>query len=140
MNVICASTSLSIARSAFQFILHHALLWQSQPHQCGLLGIDVANNAVIQHSPLCSSAQKAEIIIQTWQDKGIVCVGLYYFSPEVDISHLLTVIPSTYIELFACLDEKGRLDLFAKQRDVASTQQQSITLTLTEDGQSATNV
>ncbi len=140
MNVICVPTPLSIARFAFQFILHQALLADKHQARCGLLGVSAAKPDVLQHVLLCASEQRREAILAAWEKDDICCAGLFSFAEDVDIRHLMSGMPQPYIALLACLDEKGRLDLLAKQHVATSDSPLVIALTMTEDGQFATNV
>ena len=126
--------SLSIARSAFQFILHHALQAGKQKESWGLLGSKALNLRHID-SIACLPEKSAGQTLPHWLGDDVICAGIFYLQGEAVSETMLACVPDDYVELAVCLDEKGRLDLFAFQCVRGSDEKIPCTVTMIEDGQ-----
>jgi len=136
MDDLSATSSLSIARSAFQFILHHALLSTPPQSCCGLLGSHDAYMDNIEHVTLVGNALDGQRCLSRWQAKRVACVGMFHVASDHDVdASLLQCMPDVYIKLSVSLDEKGRLDVFAYQCRAASDEKIRLDMVMIEDGQ-----
>ncbi|MDX8382895.1 MAG: hypothetical protein R8M45_02365 [Ghiorsea sp.] len=130
--------SLSIARSAFQFILHQALQAAEQQTSYGLLGSKISSKHCIEYISMLPVASTMDTS-SCWQAEDVVCMGLVHLHGEQVSEAMLACVPKHYVELAVCLDEKGRLDLFAFQCVLGSDEKIACAVTMIEDGQALAN-
>ena len=123
-----------ITRSAFQNILHLALVADGTRACIGLLGSGSAGQ--IQTIHLVRSAEELTRKLTSWQRENINCVGLFHLERETPATYLKDIMPELYIDASVNLDEKGRLDVLAYQVSKATNQKQHLSLDMIEDGHS----
>ena len=129
-------TPSHISRSAFQWILHQALVADERYVYRGLIGASEQDSRCIEKVAMVKDEQDIEHTLEVWNDLGMKCLGFFHFENEDISATLLSQMPSHYIELQVRLAEKGRLDLLAFSCDKESGDVVKVNLDLIEDGQS----
>jgi len=123
-----------ITRSAFQNILHLALVAGDTRACAGLLGSGFTGQ--IQTIQSVRSVEELTLHLSLWQKENINCVGLFHLEQETPAIYLKDIMPELYIDASVNLDEKGRLDVLAYQVSKSTNQKQHLSLDMIEDGHS----
>ncbi|MDQ7003968.1 MAG: hypothetical protein Q9N67_03175 [Ghiorsea sp.] len=124
-----------ISRSAFQWILHQALVADERYTYRGLIGSLAQDMPTIQKVAMVKEDEDIQQTLDVWSDLDIQCLGFFHFEEDAASSELVDVMPDEYIELKVRLSEKGRLDLLAYHCNKSSESVEKINLDLIEDGQ-----
>ncbi|MDX8388244.1 MAG: hypothetical protein R8M46_06910 [Ghiorsea sp.] len=134
MNDLLVQTPQFIARSVIQTMLHQALISDNGRPCMGLLCAS-ADGLTIQDIVLVNQPQPLAGVMKKIQTKGLECAGFFYKKNEKPSEEFLSELPGFHTELCVNLDEAGRLDLLAFQKDKGNDTNLEITLILIEDGQ-----
>ena len=126
-----------ITRSAFQNILHQALITGEDANCFGVLGSN--DSSEIQSIQLVRNADVLAQSLKDWEKQNIACIGLFYLHHKDAPDYIYAAMPASYISLSVNLDEKGRLDLLAfLTLDTTATKEQ-LSLDMIEDGHSVSD-
>ena len=123
-----------ITRSVFQNLLHQALI-ATDGGCCGLLAASYSEQHILTQAAVLKDSNDHKTV-SAWSENNLACIGLFHFEHQLVPQDLIAAVPSNYLELIVCLDEKGRLDLVAYHHDKTKEECHECPLILIEDGQS----
>jgi len=124
----------AISRSAFQWILHQALVADERYIYRGLIGSMAQDMPTIQKVAMVKKDEDIQQTLDVWSDLDIQCLGFFHFEEDAASTELVGAMPDAYIELKVRLSEKGRLDLLAYHCHKNAVSVEKINLDLIEDG------
>jgi len=123
-----------ITRSAFQNILHQALIADGDGQCFGVLGSAKAGQ--IQTIQQVQNQEELFQKLSAWKQLNIDCVGLFHMEREEPPEYFIDMMNACYLDVSVNLDEKGRLDILAVEVSRTTNQKQYISLDMIEDGHS----